>query len=111
MPRRACWYSSLLCAIARCCRSRQVEGDQAPIRGTPCLHRAWHSACPFARRASQKVEDLAGSRGGRRRRTVREGVIRARRTAAGLSGGRELVAVELEEVVGGRQQPPFRSDG
>jgi len=29
---------------------------------------------------------------------------------ADLSGGRELVAVELEEVVGRRQQPPFRSN-
>jgi hypothetical protein len=27
------------------------------------------------------------------------------------SGGCELVAVELEQVVGGRQQPPFGADG
>lgn len=28
-----------------------------------------------------------------------------------LSGGREAVLVELEEVMGGGQQPPLRSDG
>jgi hypothetical protein len=37
-----------------------------------------------------------------------------RRAAAGVltaSGGGEVVSVELEEVVGGGQQPPFGSDG
>src|SRR5262245_38670247 len=63
--------------------------------------------CRIEARPSRKSRGMAG-RGEVSRWSGAAGVAGGRSRP---SGGRERVAVKLEEVVGGGDQPPFRADG
>ena len=70
-------------------------------------------ACSFSRRVSRKRLSVIRGEGRGAGVVVRwSGAWRSvLATPRRFLGGGELVSVELEQVVGGGQEPPFRSDG
>ena len=91
-PRMQGWPISLPTGHARCCSTPRVSRKGVRVCGVSAVAM---NGCSWAR---------TGSGGAASRRRMAD-------AASGWSGGGELVAVELEQVVGCRQQPPFRSDG